>query len=194
MLSSNSERCNGPSCCAGVIGLPGFRGYFHRGGGVAGMEREALQGLLFRGRGGIEAINMEGQLPQNPWTQHGQPQLHSRSQWVCRHGWFHFSMLLWYFLHAMQLQNSCAIISSDVVSEYNSLLLGISAFSSQTQEEFSLLYLAQTRDAGEFPRSANVHKKAWLTSLLGETRDETQVMDYPSSLDYRQKGHVTSVS
>ena len=60
----------------------------------------------------------------------------------------------------------------------------------QTQEEFSLLYLAQARDAGEFPKSGNVHKPR-LTRALGEGGD--QVNDYPNSLDYRDKGHVTSV-
>ena len=61
----------------------------------------------------------------------------------------------------------------------------------QTQEEFSLLYLAQARDAREFPRSGNIHKPQ-LTSALGT--EGVPLKDYPSSLDYRQKGHVTSVS
>jgi hypothetical protein len=61
----------------------------------------------------------------------------------------------------------------------------------QTQEEFSLLYLAQARDAEEFPKSGNVHKPR-LTRVLGE--EEDHVTDYPSSLDYRDKGHVTSVN
>lgn len=61
----------------------------------------------------------------------------------------------------------------------------------QTQEEFSLLYLAQARDAEEFPKSGNVHKPR-LSRVQGEEGDH--VTDYPSSLDYRDKGHVTSVS
>lgn len=62
----------------------------------------------------------------------------------------------------------------------------------QTQEEFSLLYLAQARDAEEFPKSGSVHKPR-LTRVLGEEGAD-HVTDYPSNLDYRDKGHVTSVS
>lgn len=60
---------------------------------------------------------------------------------------------------------------------------------SQTQEEFSLLYLAQAQDASEFPRSENLHKPRFTLSDEG-----SQVNDYPSSLDYRDKGYVTDVS
>ena len=54
-----------------------------------------------------------------------------------------------------------------------------------------MLYLAQARDASEFPRSENVHKPLF-SAMLSD--DGTTVEDYPSSLDYRKKGHVTSVS
>lgn len=54
-----------------------------------------------------------------------------------------------------------------------------------------MLYLTQTRDVSEFPRSGNVHVPLFPTKL---DSDGGQMTDYPNSLDYRQKGHVTDVS
>ena len=88
-----------------------------------------------------------------------------------------------------QLRIFTAILSSIILQSYFII--------SQTQEEFSLLYLAQARDAKDFPRSSNVHKPSRLTSMMAtekEAAGDGQVKDYPSSLDYREKGHVTSVS